>query len=371
MEHNDIRHRLSEYIDGSATSEEQAAIESHLKTCAQCSEALSELRKTIEHIKTIGEIEPPAWMTQKIMANVRAEAGKKKGWFERFFLPFSIKLPIQAVAVVFLAVTAFYIYRSIQPAPTPSEAPIQEFASKKEAAKDTLARADDHALRAKQVPQAPEYKALDMKQEYEKPATPKPMDKAEAPAPAASAKDTERPEPADEDAASGKIVAAAPRAGAPGMMTKEAAQSAGLSAQGDFKAFAPARKAKSSAMADSTSSCLAYEPTVVAISGSMNKFDFPGRPNYESIGQGDEKGTYWVLKLHNPICVTNDRNDTVNVSESAITDIQLVLNADMHQKFRPLLKKQVIVKGTLFHGHTGHHHTPVLLRVLEISPIKK
>jgi len=117
-------------------------------------------------------------MAQKTMAKVRAETEeKKKGFFERFFLPISIKLPIQAVAVLFLAVTAFYIYRSIQPASVPSEAPIQEFATKKEApsaeiAKDEMAKADEPALRSKKVPQAPEYKALDMKYGYEKPAPP-------------------------------------------------------------------------------------------------------------------------------------------------------------------------------------------------------
>jgi hypothetical protein len=368
MEHNDIRHKLSEYIDGSSTSEERAAIEAHLKTCAQCTEALSELRKTIEHIRQVEEIEPPVWMTRKIMANVRAVA-EKKGFFGRFFLPLSIKLPIQAVAVVFLAVTAFYIYRSIQPAPAPSETPMEEFASRKDAANDRIAKADDHALRAKKVPQAPEYKALDMKQEYEKPAAPKPLDMTEAPAPA-PAKATEAPMLANEETAGGKS-AAAPQAGAPAVMREGAAQSAGLSDKGDLKAVVPARKAKSLAMANGTSSCLAYEPIVVTISGLMNKFDLAGRPNYENIEQGDEKETSWVLKLQKPVCVNKDRYDTVNVSESTITDIQLVLNTDMYQKYRPLLKKQVVVKGTLFHSHTGHHHTPVLLQVLEINPVQQ
>jgi hypothetical protein len=221
MEHTDVRHRLSEYIDGSISADEKTAIDGHLKTCTQCSDALHELRKTIELVKTIDDAEPPEWMTQKIMANVRAEAGKEKGLFERFFLPFSIKLPIQAVAIVFLAVTAFYIYRSIQPASVPSDAPVQEFASRKEAAKDRFARSEDHALRAKQAPQAPEYKALDMKQEYEKPAAPKPMDKAEAPAPAKAA---EQPALAKKETTAGKV-AAAPQAGAPAMMREQSAVS--------------------------------------------------------------------------------------------------------------------------------------------------
>jgi len=220
MEHTDVRHKLSDYIDGSLSTGEKTAVDEHLKTCQQCSDALHELQKTIELVRTVEDAEPPQWMTQKIMANVRAEAGEKKGLFERFFLPFSVKLPIQAVAIVFLAVAAFYLYRSIQPAPMPSESPVkEEFSSRKEAAKDRLAKAEDHAPRAKQVPQAPEYKALDMKQEYEKPEAPKLMDKAEAPAPAPS-KAAEQPVVAKKEPSAGKI-AAAPQAGAPAMMREQ------------------------------------------------------------------------------------------------------------------------------------------------------
>jgi hypothetical protein len=189
MDHNDIRHKLSEYLDGSVTAEGKAEIDEHLKTCAVCSDALRELRKAVEHIKTVEEVEPPAWMTQKTMAKVRAEAERKQGFFHRLFFPLHVKLPIQAVAVLFLAVTVFYIYRNIQPTPNLSEAPIQEFTAEKEAppsviAKDKLGKADDSSLRSKKVPQSPEYKALDMKLEYEKPAPPVPREQAAAPAPA-------------------------------------------------------------------------------------------------------------------------------------------------------------------------------------------
>jgi hypothetical protein len=221
MEHNDIRHRLSEYIDGSVTGEERAAIEAHLKTCLQCSSALEELRKTVEHIKTIEEIEPPAWMTQKIMATVRAEAELKKDFIHRFFFPLHIKLPIQAIAVLFLAVTGFYIYQNIQPASRLSEAPTRELATRNEAppartTQDKLAKADGSGIRSKKVQQSPEYKALDMKQEYEKPSPPVPEGKAAVPAPA-PARPAEQPVLAKQEAASGNM-AAAPQAGAPAMM---------------------------------------------------------------------------------------------------------------------------------------------------------
>ncbi len=115
MNHNDIRHMLSEYIDGAITSEDRAAIEEHLTTCVKCREALKELRQTVAHIRSVEELDPPAWMTQKIMAKVRAEA-EKKSWFQRFFFPLYIKLPLEAVGVLFIAVTAVFIYQNMQSA---------------------------------------------------------------------------------------------------------------------------------------------------------------------------------------------------------------------------------------------------------------
>jgi hypothetical protein len=43
--------------------------------------------------------------------------------------------------------------------------------------------------------------------------------------------------------------------------------------------------------------------------------------------------------------------------------LQLVLSVPRKE----LIGKKVIVKGTLFHAHTGHHHTDVLMNVESIS----
>lgn len=288
MEHNDIRDKLSEYIDGSIAAQERAEVESHLKTCQQCSDALQELRKTIEHIKTVEEIEPPTWMTKKIMATVRAET-EKKSWVQRFFLPLSIKLPIQAIAVVFLAIGAFYIYRNIQPIPTPSEAPMQEFASGRTAsepapAKNKLAKAEGAAPRAKETPQMPEYKALDMKQEYEKPAASKPMDKSEAPAPA-PAKATEESALEKNEMGAGKVTAA-PQAGTPAAIAEQAT---GIAPQAEkkSKSAVPMQRALNVAPADAVGSVISIrvndidasvrelEQTVKQLGGSIQRKDLP------------------------------------------------------------------------------------------------
>ncbi len=239
MEHNEIRHKLSEYIDGSIAAEEREAVEEHLKTCASCSDALRELRKTIEHIKSLEEVDSPAWMTQKIMAKVRSEEAERTGWFRKLFFPLSVKVPIQAVAVLFLAVGAFYIYRSIQPSYEPAEAPVRVFEAKKEARSVPAESREEKSLRrrsqpSEQVQQTPGYKALDMKQEYEKPAPPALADKmAPAPTPAS---------PADQPMmAKKKAQGYAPQAAAPAKMQEQSAPSAGVTSKTETRGRSLAR----------------------------------------------------------------------------------------------------------------------------------
>ncbi len=175
MGHNAVRHMLSEYIDGEASANEKAKIEAHLKTCRQCCDALEELRKAIDQIKLIEEAGPPPWMTQRITTVVHAGAEKKKSLFQKSFHPISIKLPILAAAVLFLAVIVFYIYQNLLPTPKSPEAPVRGFS--RETGTSPITTREEQIVRgssiqSKDVPQSPGYKALDMRLEYEKPAPP-------------------------------------------------------------------------------------------------------------------------------------------------------------------------------------------------------
>lgn len=125
MNHDDMRQKLSAYMDDALLAEERAAIEAHLKICLECREALEELRKTVAHVKTLQEIDPPAWMTQKIMAQVRSKTESGRSIWQKLFFPLHIKLPLEAVAAMFCVVIGYYVFQGIQPAVKLAEAPIQ------------------------------------------------------------------------------------------------------------------------------------------------------------------------------------------------------------------------------------------------------
>jgi hypothetical protein len=53
----------------------------------------------------------------------------------------------------------------------------------------------------------------------------------------------------------------------------------------------------------------------------------------------------------------------LNPSQRNVRKVQLVLNDQHGERANSLRRKRVVVTGTLFGAHTGHHHTPVLLTV--------
>lgn len=114
--------------------------------------------------------------------------------------------------------------------------------------------------------------------------------------------------------------------------------------------------------------CLKYEPAVVTLTGKLSSHIFPGPPNYESIKRGDEKERAIILTIAAPICV-NGGGDAVDEPENNIRDLQLVITKPPDwQIVERRLGKRVTVVGTLFHAHTGHHRTKVLIDVTNIRP---
>ncbi|MDD2334992.1 MAG: DUF2275 domain-containing protein [Geobacteraceae bacterium] len=114
MDHDSIRHKLSEYLDGAVIPAEKLLIEKHLAECSDCRKSLCELEKTVQHLRNLGELEPPPWLAVRIMARVREEADREKGLLLRLLhMPLRWRVSVEAVALVFLSVTGYLVYRNV------------------------------------------------------------------------------------------------------------------------------------------------------------------------------------------------------------------------------------------------------------------
>jgi Domain of unknown function (DUF4431) len=77
-----------------------------------------------------------------------------------------------------------------------------------------------------------------------------------------------------------------------------------------------------------------------------------------------------AIALHEPITVLCAPADTPEECEPemGVTLLHLVLDDLEWAQFRRLAGKTVRLSGTLFHSHTGHHFTSVLMDVDAITP---
>ena len=113
--------------------------------------------------------------------------------------------------------------------------------------------------------------------------------------------------------------------------------------------------------------CLEYGPTVT-LTGKVYSKVFPGLPNYESIKRGDRRETAVILSLAAPTCTTGKSADNTDIPETDIREVQLVMtNLGTGNSSNASVGKPVVVTGTLFHAHTAHHRTKVLLDVAELK----
>jgi len=112
---------------------------------------------------------------------------------------------------------------------------------------------------------------------------------------------------------------------------------------------------------------LHYEPEGVTLTGRVVTRTFYGPPNYGENPKTDSKESQYILLLDSPIDVIATGNDPIDQTERRITRLTLVVFDFKKNPVEPLIGKRVRVEGTLFHAHTGHHHTKVLIIVSSIK----
>ena len=113
MKCEEVQEQLSEYLDTLQGGAAARGLETHLAGCAHCAEALDDLAECRRLIAALPQVEPPLGFTARVMAHVR-EFPARPNWRQRLFSPLSIKLPIQATAIVAIGVLSVYLLQKEQ-----------------------------------------------------------------------------------------------------------------------------------------------------------------------------------------------------------------------------------------------------------------
>lgn len=115
--------------------------------------------------------------------------------------------------------------------------------------------------------------------------------------------------------------------------------------------------------------CVRYEPDTVRIIGILERHMYYGAPGFGEDPKHDKKEVGFYLDLPTPICTAPGADD-IDRAKTGIRRIQLALDRPGYVRLRPFLGKKVTLRGTLFGAITGHHHTPVLLSVVEPAHVE-
>ena len=123
-------------------------------------------------------------------------------------------------------------------------------------------------------------------------------------------------------------------------------------------ALSPDLPRASSASVVCSGKWLSYEPATVKLTGMIERQFVYGPPNFGEDPSNDSKGDILVLVLDRGINVGTGQ-DIIDEPEKCVTRLQLVF---------PIVPddaagRRVTVVGRLFHSHTGHHFTSVLVDV--------
>ena len=111
----------------------------------------------------------------------------------------------------------------------------------------------------------------------------------------------------------------------------------------------------------------------ITLSGTLRLKLFPGPPEYSSIENGDRADFCWVLDmdkesfilaLNTPVQELGlDYKDIIKWPNAS--EVFLFPDQNVDESIRKRNGQHISISGYLFHAHTAHHYSPMLLTVPE------
>ena len=113
--------------------------------------------------------------------------------------------------------------------------------------------------------------------------------------------------------------------------------------------------------------------SLVVLKGRLVGKLFAGPPEYSSVEDGDRGDYCWILQLDDPSLeralttpVVEPANNLANIITWPNYREVFLFSDGVTEDFIIYRDKEIEVEGYLFHAHTVHHYTPILMNVKRI-----
>jgi hypothetical protein len=157
MNCHEARDFFSAKADDLLTAEQRAALDAHLRGCADCPREWERFRQTVSLLHSVGEARAPAGFASRVI-----EAARREPWHRRLIRgvspPLRVRLPLEVAALVLVSTLAILLYRQTPELQRVVEAPqsgVVAPASEAPAKPADLEQAQGYAKTEAEPPAAP------------------------------------------------------------------------------------------------------------------------------------------------------------------------------------------------------------------------
>jgi len=104
-----IENELSAYVDGELADAVRSEVQAHLGACERCRQRLAQLERLSDGVARLPRLEPPPRFVSDLFRRLRARPEPRQSWVDWVFRPVWLKLPVEAVAVLVVAVGVMFL----------------------------------------------------------------------------------------------------------------------------------------------------------------------------------------------------------------------------------------------------------------------
>jgi len=105
-----FQEQLSALLDGELPPAEEARLREHLGQCPACRQTQADLARTVARIRSLEPVEPPPWLAERILAQIKTPA-PSAGWL----VPLIRHPAFQVAAVLLVGLTGYLTLRVTPP----------------------------------------------------------------------------------------------------------------------------------------------------------------------------------------------------------------------------------------------------------------